>query len=167
MLGGLVPPAPAQSSWRFAGVSFPSAIDTFVSQATYRWPDQPGLGVSLTYVIPGDQQTELTVYVYPVRQTDSAAALGDAAPERDRAAGEIKQYAAQNRQLDELRVDSQGVMRVSLPGGRSATGAFAAFFFRRAEHRVVSLLYVFVRGPVYIKIRASLPAGSVSPSPRT
>jgi hypothetical protein len=111
----------------------------------------------LTYVIPGDEQTELTVYVYPVRPADSAALRGDPRAERDEAVSDVQRYAKDNRQLDEVRVDSQGVFRLQLPDGSSLEAAYAAFLFRRGDSRFASLVYVFVRGRVYVKLRASFP----------
>jgi hypothetical protein len=145
--------AVGQVRWHFAGLTFPATIDTFVSQAAYRWPDNASLGVSLTYVVPGDDQTELTVYVYPLRDEDTAAAHGDATAERDRALDEIRQYALQYRQLDEFRVDTTGVEPLTLADGDTLRGAHASFFFRAGQHRVRSLLRVFVSGGRYVKFR--------------
>lgn len=148
-------PARAQAPWRFAGVSFPATIDTFVTQAAYRWPDNPSLGVSLTYVIPGTDQIEATIYVYPLRPEDSAAVRGDATLERDRALNEVRSYALQHRQLDEFRVDTSDVLTLAVPGGATARGAYAQFFFRLGERRLRSLLYVFVSDGDYVKFRIS------------
>ena len=148
-------PARAQVPWHFGGVSFPAAIDTFVSQATYRWTDAPALGVSLTYVIPGSEQCELTVYIYPVRAEDSLALRGDASAERDSALNEVRSYAIQYRQLDEFRVDTTDAVTVSLPGGGAQRGAYAQLFFRLGARRLRSMLYVFVSGDHYVKFRMS------------
>jgi hypothetical protein len=148
-------PARAQAPWHFAGVRFPTAIDTFVSQAAYRWPDNPAMGVSLTYVIPGTDQSELTIYVYPVRQEDTAAARGDATLERDRALNEVRTYALQYRQLDEFRVDTTDVVTLAVPGLGTLRGAYAQFFFRLGQRQLRSLLYVFVSGGDYVKFRVS------------
>lgn len=148
--------AHAQRPWRFGDVNFPAAIDTFVNSETFRWIGHPDLGVSLTYVIPGDEQTEFTIYVYPVRARDTLAARGDPRTERDQAAEEIRDYGKRNRQLDEVRLDSQGIRRVTLPGGQSVEGAYASFTFRRGEQRLASHVFVFVRGHQYLKIRCSV-----------
>ncbi len=75
-IGVLCIAGPAEGqSWRYADVNFPVALDTFVSQSTFRWVGRPQLGMSLTYVIPGDEATELTVYVYPIRSEDTVATL--------------------------------------------------------------------------------------------
>jgi hypothetical protein len=111
--------------------------------------------VSLTYVIPGTDQIEATIYVYPLRPEDSLAVRGDATLERDRALNEVRTYALQYRQLDEFRVDTTDVLALALPGGATARGAYAQFFFRMGERRLRSLLYVFVSGGDYLKFRIS------------
>lgn len=148
-------PAGAQEPWRFAGVRFPAAIDTFVNRAAYRWPENPAMGVSLTYVIPGADQSEITVYVYPVRSEDTAAARGDATLERDRALNEVRTYAIQYRQLDEFRVDTTDAVTLAVPGLGTLRGAYAQFFFRLGQRQLRSLLYVFVSGGDYVKFRIS------------
>ncbi len=148
-------PARAQAPWHFAGVRFPTAIDTFVSQAAYRWPGNPAMGVSLTYVIPGADQSEITIYVYPVRQEDTAAVRGDATLERDRALNEVRTYALQYRQLDEFRVDTTDAVTLAVPGLGTLRGAYAQFFFRLGQRQLRSLLYVFVSGGDYVKFRIS------------
>ncbi len=145
--------ARAQAPWHFAGVSFPAAIDTFATRAAYRWTDNPALGMSLTYAVPGSDESELTVYLYPLRAEDSLAARGDASAERDLAVNEVRTYALQYRQLDEFRVDTAAAITVSLPGGGTQSGAYAQFFFRMGERRLRSMLFVFVSGGSYMKFR--------------
>lgn len=136
--------------WRFAGVTFPVTVDTFVNNDAHRWVSNPALGMSLGYIIPGDAETELTLYVYPVRAADSLAAHGDATAERDQAAMELEQYALKSRDTDEFR--RAATAPLVIPG---ASGAQATFFMRYGQDRYVSLLYVFVRNNRYYKLRAT------------
>lgn len=149
----LLPAASAGQTWRYADVGFPAALDTFVNQSTYRWVGRPELGMSLTYVIPGDEATELTIYVYPIRAGDTSATHGSAAAERDVALQEIRSYAEKYRDLTEFHVDSVGPFEV--PGNHPYHGAYAVMLMRFDKTPVTSLLYVFVRNRTYLKLRLS------------
>jgi hypothetical protein len=149
-----LPVAAAGQTWRYAEVNFPAALDTFVNQSTHRWIGRPELGMSLTYVIPGDDATELTIYVYPIRPADTTATHGSAVGERDVALNEIQTYAEKYRDLSEFHVDSVGPFMVQ-SGNHSYNGAYAAVLMRFDKTRVTSLLYVFVRDRTYLKVRLS------------
>ena len=153
LVAGLIPAtarAQGAARWSFAGVSFPSVVDTFVNNDAYRWVNAPRLGMSLNYVIPGDRGTELTLYIYPVRDDDSLGARGDGRDERDQVTAEIERNSLKDRGMDEFRITASGTLAL---GGQ--TGAHAIYLVRYGEDRVTSLLYVFVKDGMYYKLRAS------------
>lgn len=151
------PDAAAAQQWTFAGMRFPATIDTLVAQRTYRWVDNPELGAMVSYVIPGESNADLTVYLYPVAASDSLArrGLGDAA--RDASLSEARAYALERRGSPRFDVDSSGTQQVRA-NGRTWAAAFASFSFMADSTPVRSHVWVIVRGEQYLKVRLTYPA---------
>ena len=149
------PTQPLEAVWRFAAVTFPPNADTFTVMSARRWPDVPAFGMSLTYIIPGDDITELTIYLYPLGEGGRASAPAVA---RDSAfvrnVEELETYAREARGLDSLVAES----RDSVVLGQHPTllaGRRATYRMWKDNQSLRSAVYLFVIGEHYIKVRVS------------
>ncbi len=129
----------------FAGVTFPSVVDTFQVMRVARWPD-PALGVALTYMAPGIP-SELSVYVYPASQ--------DLKAEFDQAMQGISVYAEQNRDGVTVTIDGEEPVELTAADQEVYSGWKGTTTMRRGSRAQQSLLYVFEKDGGFVKYRVS------------
>lgn len=147
------------TDWEFDGVSFPPTVEGFAVENVRRWVDDPSLGIAVTYLLPDDRVAELTLYVYPI--DGESLAEGDASSEDvlvreyESALGDLREYAEDAREVDELTLEEERDWPTRLADGTEITGRSARLMLRWDEFRLQSYLLVFVRDGTFIKIRFS------------
>jgi len=142
----------------FAGVTFPSVVDSFAVLRVTRYP-QRELGVVLHYSSPLDRSLRFDLYVYPVNPGDSTA-LGNerAEVEFERSLMGLTGYAEQNPSRLQVLVDERGPVTVITASGQALEGHRASAGATEAGVAHRSLLYVFKMGTFYLKYRLSYAA---------
>ena len=146
------------ATWEFDGVSFPPGVEGFAAVNVRRWIEHPWLGVAVTYLLPEERSAELTLYVYPVdeSQREGATSGQDAlAREYEAALRDLREYAQGSREVDELEVEEERDWEAPLADGSTLIGRSARLSLRWDQFRVRSYLVVFVRDGTYIKFRLS------------